>query len=413
VVRLFVYIALNLLYYNQYMLRKLLALILMFSFVSGAARTACSEPFYMGDSIDTRWENGIKNMYALDFKAAEEEFRWLLVSNPAHPAGSLALSCLLWWRMSQNFDVEQKPFELENEFFDYAEQATEKSEAMIDTAKSPQIYFTLGTAYGIVGRWYALQKRWWKAYVYGSKAKKYLDKAVDLNPEAYDAYLGMGIYNYYGDTIPGVLKLPALLLIHGDKKKGLEQIRLTAEKGRFFRSEAKLFLIAILVQFEKKYPEALGIAQSMIAEQPDNVFFQFVEVSTRYNSHDWYGAISSAKEFLSRHKDSPNDEVQKLMPLVHLIIGNSNLMLQRRSEAMLWLNRAVSETRHPEKGYVTFAYLRRAQLYDLEGDRAKALDDYAIAAARPNYWDSKKEAKQGLKKPFTEEDLYNKITSID
>lgn len=395
------------------MAHRLSAFLLICSLLCAAVLPARSEPFYMGDSIDTRWENGIKAMYALDFKGAEEEFRWLLVSNPAHPAGSLALSCLLWWRMSQNFDVEQKPFELENEFFDYAEQATEKSEAMLETAKSPQIYFTLGTAYGIVGRWYALQKRWWKAYVYGSKAKKYLDKAVDMNPEAYDAYLGMGIYNYYGDTIPGVMKLPALLLIHGDKKKGLQQIRLTVEKGRFFRNEAKIFLIAILVQFEKKYPEALQIAQSMIAEQPENVFFRFVEASTRYNSHDWYGAISSAREFLNNYRDNPNDEVQKLMPLVHLMIGNSYIMLQRRAEAMVWLNKAVGETRHPEKGYVTFAYLRRAQLYDLEGDRAKALDDYALAAARPNYWDSQKEAKQGLKKPFTEEDLYNKITSID
>lgn len=395
------------------MTRRLLAFPLIFSLLCAAVLPARAEPFYMGDSIDTRWENGIKAMYALDFKNAEEEFRWLLVSNPAHPAGSLALACLLWWRMSQNFDVEQKPFELENEFFDYAEQATEKSEAMIKTAKSPQIYFTLGTAYGIVGRWYALQKRWWKAYVYGSKAKKYLDKAVDLNPEAYDAYLGMGIYNYYGDTIPGVMKLPALLLIHGDKKKGLQQIRLTVEKGRFFRNEAKIFLIAILVQFEKKYPEALQVAQSMIAEQPENVFFRFVEASTRYNSHDWYGAINSSKEFLANYKDDPNDEVQKLMPLVHLMIGNSYIMLQNRSEAMAWLNKAVGETRHPEKGYVTFAYLRRAQLYDLDGERAKALDDYAVAAARPNYWDSQKEAKQGLKRPFREEDLYNKITSID
>ncbi|HOX22793.1 MAG TPA: hypothetical protein PLL10_04955, partial [Elusimicrobiales bacterium] len=291
------------------MARKLISCLLCAGFMLGAVLPVRAETFVMGEGIDARWENGIKAMYALDFKGAEEEFRWLLVSGPAHPAGSLALACLLWWRMSQNFDVEQKPFELESDFFDYAEQAIDKSEALIKVSKSAQIYFTLGTSYGIVGRWYALQKRWWKAYVYGSKAKKFLDKAVDINPEAYDAYLGMGIYNYYGDTIPGVLKLPALFLIRGDKKKGLEQIRLTAQKGRFFRTEAKLFLINILVQFEKQYPEALRVAQSMIAEQPDNVFFQFVEVLTRYNSHDWMGAIDSAQRFLEKHKDSPNDEV--------------------------------------------------------------------------------------------------------
>lgn len=372
-----------------------------------------AKPFEMGYGIDQRWEDGIKAMYALDFNGAEGQFRALLAENPSHPAGNLALACLMWWRMSQNFDVEEKPFELENEFFSQAEQAIDKSEAMLKTEKTAQIYFTLGTAQGMIGRWYALQRRWWKAYVYGSRAKKYLDKAVSMNPEVYDAYLGMGIYNYYGDTIPGVMKLPALLLIHGDKKKGLAQIRLAVEKGRFFPTEARLFLINILIQFEKQYPEAVQTALDLIHQQPDNVFFQFVEVLARYNSHDWMGAIDTGREFLARHQDSSNDEVQKQLPLVYLIIGNSNLMLQQRDEAMVWLGKAINETRHPEKGWVTFAYLRRAQLYDLLGNRAKAVEDYTVAASRPEYWDSRKEAKRGLKKPYTEEDLYNKITSID
>ncbi|NLO91878.1 MAG: hypothetical protein GX410_07820 [Elusimicrobia bacterium] len=396
------------------MFNKLLSLLACSALaVSLLAGPASAKPFEMGYGIDQRWEDGIKAMYALDFNGAEGQFRALLAENPSHPAGNLALACLMWWRMSQNFDVEEKPFELENEFFSQAEQAIEKSETMLKTEKTAQIYFTLGTAQGMIGRWYALQRRWWKAYVYGSRAKKYLDKAVSMNPEVYDAYLGMGIYNYYGDTIPGVMKLPALLLIHGDKKKGLAQIRLAVEKGRFFPTEARLFLINILIQFEKQYPEAVQTALDLIHQQPDNVFFQFVEVLARYNSHDWMGAIDTWREFLARHQDSSNDEVQKQLPLVYLIIGNSNLMLQQRDEAMVWLGKAINETRHPEKGWVTFAYLRRAQLYDLLGNRAKAVEDYTVAASRPEYWDSRKEAKRGLKKPYTEEDLYNKITSID
>jgi len=143
------------------------------------------------------------------------------------------------------------------------------------------------------------------------------------------------------------------------------------------------------------------------------VFFQFVEVLSRYNAHDWMGALETGREFLKKHHDDPNDEIQKQLPLVYLIIGNSNVMLQQRDEAFIWLGKAIGETRHPEKGWVTFAYLRRAQLYDLQGNREKALEDYAAAAARPDYWDSRKEAKRGLKKPYTEEDLYNRITSID
>ena len=35
-------------------------------------------------------------------------------------------------------------------------------------------------------------------------ADHYLRQAIDLDPDLYDAYLGLGIYDYFTDTLPGV-----------------------------------------------------------------------------------------------------------------------------------------------------------------------------------------------------------------
>jgi len=86
------------------------------------------------------------------------------------------------------------------------------------------------------------------------------------------------------------------------------------------------------------------------------------------------------------------------------------IALKRYDEAAAWLTTGIEKTGFPEKGWVTYCYLRRAQALDLSGRRAEALADYRTAAARPNFWDSKKYAKAGLKKAPDHKEVYRQMT---
>ena len=100
----------------------------------------------------------------------------------------------------------------------------------------------------------------------------------------YDAYLGLGIYNYLADVLPKFVKVLSFILgINGDKELGLKQIRLAHEKGVFTKTEALFFLGAIYF-----LPPNFPITKSI----PN---FSF---SSRQSSHDFLGYQHGKSNYL-------------------------------------------------------------------------------------------------------------------
>ena len=84
----------------------------------------------------------------------------------------------------------------------------------------------------------------------GNKALKFV---VERNSAYYDAYLGLGIYNYILSFIPRKLQwLTSLLGSSGDRDEGKKQLILAAEKGTYTNTEAK-FYPTLLAWREENY----------------------------------------------------------------------------------------------------------------------------------------------------------------
>jgi tetratricopeptide (TPR) repeat protein len=403
-------------------------------------------PFTMGPEIDSAWLAGLNYMYQLQYDKAAEQFKNLTLTHPDQPAGDLAMTGLTWWKYSQDYDIpKNQAQETAKEFEQYANAAIDKSKEYLKTHPDDAgTYFIMGTSYGILGRWYALERHWWKAYTHGSKARKYLNKALELNPQLYDADAGLGIFDYYTDTLPGVIKISALLFIHGNKKRGLEELDLAAQNGKFFRTEAKLFKMAILIQFEHDTRMALQMAQDLRASDPDNVFFRFTEFVTRFNANDWDGTLDEGTKFMADLKasiaaaqnpvqpspaplmatttDALSATAQPPIPaeslpginrqqaLIYLALGDAYVMKGDYLKALDMFTEGIN-TPFPEKGWITYCYIRRGQTYELLGQRDKALPDYKKAAEREDFWDTMDDAKRGLKKPYTRAEILQQIES--
>jgi len=95
---------------------------------------------------------------------------------------------------------------------------------------------------------------------------------------------------------------------------------------------------------------------------------------------------------------------------VYLAAGDALIALKRYEESLAWLSAGIERTAFPAKGWVTYCCLRRAQALDLLGRRQEALSDYRAAADRPNFWDSKKYAKAGLKRAPDFKEVYRQMT---
>jgi hypothetical protein len=75
------------------------------------------------------------------------------------------------------------------------------------------------------------------------EADKYANKLLLVAPDAADAYLGLGTANYVIGSLPGIKKFfLGFAGIHGNKRVGIQQLEIAAERGHYLRPFAKILL---------------------------------------------------------------------------------------------------------------------------------------------------------------------------
>ncbi len=105
------------------------------------------------------------------------------------------------------------------------------------------------------------------------QARAYGKKLLEVNPEAYDAYVALGSENYILGSLPRHKRV--LLWFGGmqaNKEVGLQQLQKAASNGQYLRPVAKMFL-ALAAMREKRVDLARKQLQELKAEFPENPVF--------------------------------------------------------------------------------------------------------------------------------------------
>ena len=218
---------------------------------------------------ETLQELGIKGIelaHDMQFDEADKIFDEMIRMEPENAFGYLLkLSSFNLMAEIKGIEKEQGEYlkDLTLKTINIAEGMLEKNEDDIDAL------FYLGCAYGNLGVYYTDTGSWLSAYWNGRKGKNCLEKAVEKDPEYYDAYLGLGMYHYYADVLPKVVKpLSFLLGIEGNRAKGIEEITLAITKGRFAKGSAKYFLAKSVYLREEDYETALPLFKELTMDYP-------------------------------------------------------------------------------------------------------------------------------------------------
>lgn len=96
------------------------------------------------------------------------------------------------------------------------------------------------------------------------------EKLLTLQPNYYDAYLAVGVENYLFSLKPAPVRW--FLQAGGaqtDRERGVEDLRLTAEKGRYLSPYARL-LLAVAALRSKDLPRARDLLAGLAREFPHN-----------------------------------------------------------------------------------------------------------------------------------------------
>jgi len=259
------------------MRRAILAATVAAVLAASASARASAPPLLDPASLaDAR--TGLEHLYHARTGEAAAAFERIRARHPDSPAADFLLGGISWHELTTGAQGFSGDGPEEATFFARMDAAIAAGERAVAAEPGDvSARFFLGGAYGYEARYLALQERWWDAYRTGRKGLKHLERVARDAPGIDDTYLGLGIYHYYADVIPGVLKLFAGLVgLGGDRERGLEEIRRALRGGVLVRSEAAFFLAEIETTFEEDHWTALGYARALRDGYPENELFTWL-----------------------------------------------------------------------------------------------------------------------------------------
>jgi hypothetical protein len=237
-------------------------------------------------------EAGFRRLYELKFVEARAQFE---IWQKSHPEGALGYAseagsylfeeCYGQGVLTSEFFLDDKRFlgkkplksdpDLRAKFFASVKQAQDVAQLRLKTnPDNPNALFAMSMSLGMQADYASLiDKRQLDSLKKIREADKYSKKLLKVAPDAADAYLGLGTANYIIGSLPGSKKFfLGFAGIHGDKKKGIEQLEIAAKHGHYLRPFAKI-LLALTALREKKPEVARTEFTELVAEFPENPLF--------------------------------------------------------------------------------------------------------------------------------------------
>lgn len=220
------------------------------------------------------------------FKRAEKD-------DPASPLGNVLEADAVWWKIyyatanlidPDVFDVVtayHTPYDANFEHL--IQTAIQKSEANIHAHRNVarnDLYE--GMSYALEARLAGLRAHDLATARAGKKMLPLLQTALQLDPQLVDADAGVGLYNYFVDTLPAIVKMLRFFigLPAGNRALGIELMERAAQDGDFTRAEAKFYLGKDYTRRnEMQFSKALSLFQQLESQYPQNPFWQMMVAS--------------------------------------------------------------------------------------------------------------------------------------
>ena len=264
-------------------------------------------------------------------------------------------------------------------FYKYMDQTIERAKELEKRNKDNILaLFWLGAGYGYKARHHSVKGNWWAAYRNGKRTKHYFERVVSLAPDDYDPYLGLGIYHYYAEVVPKIIRIFDFILnMGGDKDLGLKELETTLDRGFFTKNEAKFFLVDIFLNYENRPWDALPFLVDLTYRFPGNKGFkwQLAELYTKLLHHDAAARIwRELADTYSNDSDGSGDSEKRATALVNL--GEQTLRTGKFAEAQSILHQVVKMSDRLDPTLLSRAHYALALILDLSGEKDEALHHY-------------------------------------
>ena len=228
--------------------------------------------------------DSLEALYGGSPDAAMVIARRMETARPEYPLGYLLEAEAQWWRIYcvalefkwNQIDVgHRESLPGDAAYLALADKATELADAQLRVKESAEMHLYAGMGYVLRVRMLGIRKENRATAKAAVRARTHLMRALEMDPSLADAKTGVGLYNYYVDTLSGIARiLRAFMgLPGGDKKLGVQQLEDAMVHGELTGVDARFYLAKNLRSYDEEYERALKIMEPLAERYPQNPIF--------------------------------------------------------------------------------------------------------------------------------------------
>lgn len=232
---------------------------------------------------------GYHQMYNLDFNEAHKTFAEWERQHPNDPLGHASNAAAYLFAEFDRLRILQSEFFVHDTTFrrmrkltadaavrqafdgELAKAEQSANQALAREPQDPNALFAKVLTLGLRSDYEALiDKHYLDSLSTTKNSRAMAEKLLSIEPAYYDAHLAIGVENYLLSLKP--LPVRWFLQLGGaqtDRERGIQDLRLTAEKGHYFSPYARL-LLAVAALRNKDRTQARDILANLAREFPHN-----------------------------------------------------------------------------------------------------------------------------------------------
>jgi hypothetical protein len=346
----------------------------------------------------------LNDMYNFKFDKAEQQYRWFKQKYAWHPLPYFLLGLSEWWKIMP----DTKNSSHDERFLSYMDSTIRIAENLHENYPEYRIEaaFFLAAAYGFKGQLYSDEERgsWRKAASAGKSALDYLEECKERDDLSPELLFGDALYNYFSVWLPENYPAARPLLWFfrkGDKALGLKQLKEVSYNAFYTRTEAMVWLMRILNNYENDQPRAFQLAQYLHTSYPDNPYFHRYYARLLYSRGMHAELEKESKQILARIDSGYTGYEANSGRYAAFFLGQMYQVRRNYPDSKKYYLETVrfaEQNQSTESGYYLYSLIALGEIAEKEGNKAEARRYFTQVRKKTGRKDeANKDAKRRLK----------------
>jgi tetratricopeptide (TPR) repeat protein len=232
----------------------------------------------------------------------------------------------------------------------------------------------------------------------GYAARNDSEHALQIDPQYADAKMAVGIQQFAVASLPRFVRIMVGIVgVGGNKQKGLDMLRESAANGVVTNVSSRTVL-SLFLRHDARYPEALAVQHGLAVEFPHDYLFRLEEANLTKDAGNGPGAIAIYRQVLA-DAAKPGYFVDARLQMVWFGLADTE---RGQNDIFDAANDYLNAAEQPKCSdwLRKRAQLNAGEMFDLLGQRDKALKLYQMAAAGGGDQSQAEAARKLMKTPY-------------